>query len=235
MSCEKSLELVSSVLDGGMTAEEREKAMAHVESCEVCNSGYWSLYNLRQSLRAIRQPVLPAWMAPRLRMIASDQAARQRRRAERAARFTGWVDRVRLSFDNLMRPMALPVAGGLLSALLLFGAVVQQVFPDHFRNDVPTMISTDPDGQVVDWTPRTGWMIPRLEPVNTEVTGNATVVEVTIDPNGYVADYTVVRGELPQEAKNLFLWSKFTPATLFGQPTWGKKLILFRRSASTRS
>jgi hypothetical protein len=263
MSCEKSLELVSSVLDGRMTAGEREEAMAHVESCEVCNSGYWSLYGLRQSLQAIRQPALPGWLAPRLGVIASHEAERRRRRESLAARFGHWADRVRLSFDNLMRPMALPVAGGLVSALLLFGAVVQQAFPAHFRDDVPTMMSTEPDGQVVDWTQdnrhyfENGLDAPRLEAANSQVPAaddgfrvsilpswaavesanrvNDTLVLVTIDPSGHVADYKVVSGELPREAKSFFLFSRFTPATLFGQPTWGKKLVLFPRSAPARS
>jgi hypothetical protein len=260
MSCEKSLELVSSVLDGRMTAGEREEAMAHVKSCEVCNSGYWSLYGVRQSLQAIRQPVLPGWLAARLGVIASHEAERRRRRESLTMRFGHWADRVRLSFDNLMRPMALPVAGGLVSALLLFGAVVQQPFPAHFRDDVPTMVSTEPDGQVVDWTQdnrhyfENGLDAPRLEARTSEVPAaddgfrvsvlptwavvgpaNDTLVEVTIDPNGHVADYTVVRGELPREAKSFFLFSRFTPATLFGRPTWGKKLVLFPRSSPARS
>jgi hypothetical protein len=240
MSCEKSLELVSSLLDGRLTAGEREKAMAHTRSCGDCGSRLRTYESLRQDVRSAGQVEVPDWLVAKLHMMASAQLVR-RLNPERPARAVGhWLNRLSLAFDNLARPMALPLAGGLLSALLLFGAVLQQAFPAHFRNDVQTMLSTDPDGQVVDWTLdnkhyfEAGQDAPSLQPINAVITGDSTVVELTIDPSGHVADYTIVRGELPREAINLFVWSRFTPATIFGYPTWGKTLVIFHRPTSAR-
>ncbi len=249
MSCEKSLELVSSVLDGRLSAGEREKAMAHVESCPACSSEFNSLFTLRQDLKALKQPTPPEWLGAKLQVMASHELQRRMARENLSVRLSAWAGRVRLSFDNMMKPMALPFAGGLVSALLLFGAVVQQAFPAHFRDDVATNITTDPDGQIeiptvmstdtkgndIDLTPRAGWMIPRFEPVNADVTDAGTLAELTISPDGIVGSYRVVRGDLTREMKEFILWSKFTPATIFGKPAWGKKLVLFRHVDSARS
>jgi hypothetical protein len=240
MNCDRSPELVSSLLDQQLTAGEREAALAHVDSCGECRWRFRLWQGLRQILQASQAAAPPEDLGVRLRVAASHAQQWQWLRRHPLRLVAHWTAPLRLAFERLAKPMALPLAGGLLSALLLFGSVLQQAFPDGVRNDVPTMMYTDPDGQVVDWTLdnmhyfEDGQDTPRLEPVNAEITGNATVVEVTVDPDGRVADYTVVRGQLPSEAKNLFMWSRFTPATLFGQPTWGKKLVLFRCPAPTR-
>ena len=55
-----------------------------------------------------------------------------------SARAHRWAGRVQLVFENLMRPMALPFAGGVLSALVMFAMLVPSLaFPHNFRNDVP--------------------------------------------------------------------------------------------------
>ena len=45
----------------------------------------------------------------------------------------------------------------------------------------------------------------------------------------------VAQGQATQEMKNFFLLSRFTPATSFGQPTWGYKMVLFPRKGAARS
>jgi hypothetical protein len=236
MTCENPLELASSILDGRLPEAEREAAMAHVLACGTCSPVFRSLRGVREGVKSLAVVKAPADLSTQLAVIASRERARRLRRDTPAVSVFHWSSRLALAIDNLARPMALPVAGGLLSALLLFGAVLQQAFPAHFRNDVPTMMFTDPDGQVVDWTIdnkhyyQSGQDAPRLESINAIIDGDDTVVSLIIDPTGHVADYSVLRGELPSEAKSLFLLSRFTPATLFGQPTWGKMLMLFRHS-----
>jgi hypothetical protein len=113
--------------------------------------------------------------------------------------------------------MALPFAGGVLSALVMFAILVPSLaFPHNFRNDVPLWsIYTD----------------PALEEMNPVEAGDETVVEVTIDERGRVQGYVVTQGQMTPEIMNkLVLFSRFSPATSFGRPTWGKVPLLFRRS-----
>jgi len=231
MSCDSVQELISSHLDGMLTGEERENVLAHLGSCRSCGAQWKSLESLRSRLRNLESPAMPADLAVQLRVLASHERVRQLARASLSARMHYWAARLRLCFDNLMRPVALPVAGGVLSALLAFGFLVPNLsFVHTASNEPPLSISIDPDGKVVDWTGE----LPRLEPLNADTSGDETVVELTIDDQGHVADYLVRQGELTPVIQNIIMFSKFTPAMFFYQPAWGKKLVTVPRRRSAR-
>lgn len=217
MSCENVRELISSFLDGKVAAGERENVVAHIESCRECEARFEAMQSLRVELRKMSQPAMPAHLAESLRVLASQECVRQLSRVSLSARARLWAVRMQLAFDNLMRPLALPFAGGVLSALVMFAMLVPTLaFPHNFRNDVPL------------------WMLytnPALEEMSQVDASDETVVELTIDERGSVQAYTVKQGQLTPEMENkLMMFSRFAPATLFGQPTWGKALVSFRRS-----
>jgi hypothetical protein len=205
------------LLDRKIAAEERESVLAHIGSCRDCSTHYEAMQALRAELRKMEQRTIPAYLAERLRVLASHERVRRLSRVTLSARARHWAARMQLTFDNLMRPMALPFAGGVLSALVMFAMLVPSLaFPHNFRNDVPL------------------WMIytnPALEEMSPVDPSEETVVELTIDERGSVQAYTVKQGELTPEMENkLIMFSRFAPATLFGQRTWGKALVSFRRS-----
>ena len=55
--------------------------------------------------------------------------ARRTARASLSARFAYWAADGRLFFDNLMRPFAVPVTGGLFTALVLFSFLLPTLNP----------------------------------------------------------------------------------------------------------
>lgn len=229
MSCENFGERISSHLDGLLDAGEREGVLAHLEACRDCGARLKSLGEVRARLRRLEEPHIPRALAVRLRVLASHEHARQVARATWSARIASWKVAIRLNFENLMRPVALPVAGGVLSALLLFGALVPTLIFRHQTDDSPLSF-TDPDGTVVNWIGDR----PRLEPVGAEVPRDESVLELTIDDEGLIVDYAVRQGQLTPEMLSFIRFSQFTPAMFFGKPTWGKKLVVFprhRRSA----
>jgi hypothetical protein len=229
MSCENFEERISSHLDGLLEAGEREGLLAHLEACRDCGARLKSLAELRARLRRLEEPRVPRALAVRLRVLASHEHARHVARATWSARIANWKAAIRLNFENLMRPVALPVAGGVLSALLLFGGLVPTLIFRHQTDDSPLSF-TDPDGTVVNWTGDR----PRLEPVGAEVPRDENVLELTIDDEGLIVDYAVRQGQLTPEMLSFIRFSHFTPAMFFGKPTWGKKLVVFprqRRSA----
>src|SRR5262245_31223964 len=116
MSCQKVQEQIPLVVDQQLAAEEWEQFQAHVSSCRRCDSRLESLRNTRAGLRGMAEPAVPARLTAKLRVIASHERARRVARIDFAARVETWKSDVRLFFDNLMRPFALPVAGGLFSA-----------------------------------------------------------------------------------------------------------------------
>src|SRR5215469_16326891 len=131
MSCENFEERISSHLDGLLEAGEREGVLGHLEICHDCGARLKSLRELRARLRRLEEPRIPRALAVRLRVLASHEHARRVSRATWSARIASWKAAIRLNFENLMRPVALPVAGGVLSALLLFGALVPTLISRH--------------------------------------------------------------------------------------------------------
>jgi hypothetical protein len=215
MSCDDMHEMVSSLLDRRVTAGEKESVLAHLESCRHCGAEFESMRELRGALRQLDKPELPARLLDGLRMLALNERLRRLSHVGFSARAHRWAGRTQLVFENLMRPMALPFAGGVLSALVMFAMLVPSLaFPHNFRNDVPLWrLYTD----------------PALEEMNPVSAGGEIVVELTIDERGRVTDYTISHGKpTAEQLDDLILFSRFAPATVFGRPTWGK--VVFRRS-----
>jgi hypothetical protein len=115
----------------------------------------------------------------------------------------------------MMRPLALPAAGGVLSAMLLFGSLAP-AFPTRHRivHDVPTAFYTQ---VALDVT------YPNVLP-DTDV-----VVDLTIDQEGRLIDYALPYQpamardpEIRHAIASHLLFTRFTPATFFFQPISGK-------------
>jgi hypothetical protein len=135
------------------------------------------------------------------------------------------MDRVRLQFENLMRPLALPFAGGLFSAVLLFSMWVVPSFPVHASTafDVPV-------------GPTSGAAVKRMGPIATS-SNEDVVVDVTIDGDGRMVDYAIVSGGVPSDLalrrsiEGFLLLTSFTPAMgSFGQPVSARLRLTLRSS-----
>lgn len=233
MRCDYFEERLSSHLDGKLDAQEREDVLAHLEVCGTCSARWKYIREMRARLRRMEQPHFPTVLAVQLRVLASHEHARRLARANFRARLRNWRDSIRLNFENLMRPVALPVAGGVVSALLLFSALVPSLsFPHHVSDD-PPLSFVDPHGYVVNFSVGD---VPRLESTDAVVSSDDNVLELTIDSHGNVFDYTVRQGQFTPDMPNIILFSKFVPAMFFGRPIFGKTLVVLpRRRPSARS
>jgi len=211
MSCENVQELVSSLLDQKNSAGERQNALAHIESCRECSAQYESMVQLRASLREMARPAMSAQLQENLRGIAARERIRLISRVSFGKRVQNWVSAFQIHCQNMMRPVALPVAGGVISAVLLFGMWIPDLTAtpqQRFSGDVSAPIFTDPS-------------LSRSNPVRY---GGDVVVQLIIDERGKIADYVVIQGQDSEELRNFILFSTWTPATSFGKPTWGKAL-----------
>lgn len=220
MSCERVQNSISARLDGKLSGERAEAVARHLAGCRQCNVRAKEMARLRTVLRDLPPAAPPAYLATRLRVLASHE------RARRSSRLTwsGWLGSLLEPFalfaNNLMRPLALPFAGGLLSALCLFGILMPSLlFRYNLHNDVPAGFYT-------------GAGLAEIPPLG--FADHETVIELTINEKGQITDYSVPSGKLDPvlEAKlaNLVMFSIGTPATFFGQPMTGKVLVSFRRS-----
>jgi hypothetical protein len=239
MGCEHFEQRYSCHLDGVLEDWERKELLAHLKSCRGCHARAKFMEELRARLRLLGAPRIPVALSVQLRVLASHEHARRLARLTFSARLRTWKETLWLQFENLMRPVALPVAGGVLSALLLFGALVPTlVFRHQVTNDPPLSFVAPRGYWPLGMTSAVNWVgeAPRLEPVDSVVSSDENVLELTIDDDGKVSDYSVRQGVLTHEMMTIIEFSTFTPAMFFGKPTWGKTLVVLpgRHSRSTR-
>ena len=227
MSCEYVQERISPLLDQQVDPAERETVLAHMKSCRACSAHYESMQSVRSALLSVDAPAMPANLRQKLRVLASHECARRVSRLTMAARVNHLRDRMHLAFDNIMRPFGLPVASGLLSAVLLFALLVPSLsFAHRGGADDPTNLATYPQltnvGALGDG--------PEIEDPDSSAPMYETVLELKISPEGRVWNWKVLQGDpnLTPDLQQMILLRKFQPATLFGQPTWGTAVIGYR-------
>ena len=224
MSCDNVQKLISPLLDQRVPAGEQENVLAHLESCRQCGTRFESLQKVRAALRAMNHAPMPVDLTANLRVIASHERERRLSRATLTSRVRYWSDHARLWSDHLMRPFALPIGGGLVSALVLFSILVPSL---SFQHEDDAGLATDPYGQVVVmgssgiYTPETGADVPKIEPTYATYPDDANVVWLMIGENGKVLDYSVTKGRLTPDMQSIIMISKFSPATILGLPTSG--------------
>ncbi|MCL6507651.1 MAG: zf-HC2 domain-containing protein [Bryobacteraceae bacterium] len=225
MKCREVHNALSSLADNRLGGPERERVTDHLSRCPECRSEWEQLNRVRWMLRSLPVWAPPASLVYSLRVLAS----RERARRVTGGGLPGWATllgrRLRLWSDNILRPAALPVAGGVLSALLLF-AVLAPVFtrPDSVvRNDVPIWLSSEAS-------------FHSMGPYGLANAGEI-VLDLMVDPQGRIVDYSAAGGDnwirdvrARRSLENALLFTQFTPGTMFGQPASARVRITLRRS-----
>lgn len=192
-----------------------------MSDCGACARESERHQRIREALRSLPQRTPPPDLTLRLRVAASKARLES---SGAATPWSRWRDRFQLSLKNLMRPLALPLVGGLCSAIVLFSALVP-TFTSTFaeaktstRWDVPTMLNTEPTVK---------YMVP------VAFAETDAVVDLTIDEQGRVVNYRIVSApgqqteELRRRLENRILFIEFWPATAFSKPVAGTIRVSF--------
>lgn len=224
MSCENVQELISVLLDGKVPAEEVEKVLAHTRECRECGPHLEAMELQRTRLKQMAQAKVPEDLSAKLRVLASHERERQLARVSIRARMRRMGSNIGLAFDNLMRPVALPFTGGLLSTLLMFGLLMPTLSFSHQTGGYE--FTTVPRGSIVGtpWDQPVAWDtrdFPLFTSPDEPNSDYVNIVNLTIDESGKVADWSIVRGQLTDEMKSIILLGRFEPATAFGIKTSG--------------
>jgi len=196
---------------------ERHAVNAHLHVCRSCAAESAERERIRAAMRALPRMAPPPELTVRLRVVASRERERRRHGWLRRAATGAW-----LLFDGLMRPLAVPLAGGICSTLFLFGLLVPSFAWVPSAQDVPIGWSTEP-------------AVKSMYPIGFE--DGEAVVDVTIDDQGRMVDFNIVHGSgdtdsasFYRSVENALLFTVFTPRTAFGQPVGGKLRLTFRSS-----
>jgi len=213
---------LSAYVDGVLAHADRREAAVHVRECRTCSRRYEELSRTRLLVKRLPAVPPPDHLSATLRIMAQRQAAiRQDQIRSRGVFDFAW-EGLKMRAANTMRPLAIPFAGGLVSAMVLFSMMVP-TYPGNVAritaNDVPTAFYQEPT-------------VKSMAPFG--LSNDEVLVEVIIDDQGQVVDYSLPHGkvnaELRREIENSLLFARFTPALTFGQPTTGRIRLSFRRS-----
>jgi hypothetical protein len=218
VSCSWVRDRVSAFLDQSLSAAEANEMQDHARACPDCAARMEDAGGIKASMRLLPRRMTPPALTTSLRVLASRERARQSRwRPSRAAAANLRID-LSLWFNNLMKPIAIPAAGGLMATALLFAMFVSS-YParaSRIETDVPTQIYT-------------GATFKGMVPV--EFASGDVIVDLVIDEQGRVLDFKFVAGDptLEKAIKHMLLYTEFNPARSFGQPVSGKVRLSFRR------
>ena len=224
MDCLQVQWMLSAFLDGRIVESERRALEEHMASCVECTARYAGYGNVQSALRATPVRKVDRQLALSLRSLASREAARRRRHVDVRARLRDFAERVVFWANGLMKPLALPAAGGLAASVLLFLAVMTSfrgIISGPQPGDIPTILATE----------------AQLKSTLLDTAPEEISVEVLVDEQGRVIDYSLPHGLDPATRQELrrvigssLLFTQFQPATTFGQPTAGWVKVTFRRT-----
>jgi len=221
MNCRQALRRVPGYLDGAIRSSEHLQLSEHLDSCSDCREQLERFRRLSICLGNVRPVVAPADLATRIRVQVSQ--ARSFWGALRHA----W-SRAILVFENILEPLAVPATGGIVTALVVFVLLVQNVMvgvPVGFvPNDLP--LNLVQPAQVERLAP---FAVPGLVAAEGNPAG-ALMIEATLNAQGDVVSYKILSGPddaaVQRQVEQLLLFSRFRPSLSFGRPMDGGRVLI---------
>lgn len=178
MMCSSARRRISDYLDGRLRAKEYSRVAAHQESCASCSVEFEQMRSLCSAVGSLPKLPAPASLRTDLRVIASQERSALVR--NHGSRLGGLWHRWRSRLDEFMRPITIPATGGLLSSVLLFGALGFTIgtATQGVGYDVPVLLFADR----ID---------ANLVPVELR---SSVVLTLSLDSSGRITDYAVRDG-----------------------------------------
>ena len=223
MNCRQAERRLAGYIDGAIPSREHAIVRAHLDGCENCREQLERYHRLATRLASMEPAAPPADLAVRIRV----QAARSITRGTRAQR--SWL-RVMLVFENILKPLAVPATGGILTALVAFVLVVQNVLVGVplggvVANDLPLNLVQPARLESLAPFPITGELATAGHPDS-----GLLLLEATLDARGGVVSYKILTGPsdaaVQHQIDQVLMFSRFSPEVSFGRPTAGGRVLL---------
>ncbi|HXT87065.1 MAG TPA: zf-HC2 domain-containing protein [Verrucomicrobiae bacterium] len=220
MTCREVGRHLAGYLDGAMSAERHAVVHAHLSDCLSCREDLEAYGRLAHVLADVAPVRPPDDLATRIRV----QASHAQMHLDGPSRV--WT-RISVVFDNILRPLAVPATGGLLTAAFAFVFLVQSLIVGIPMGNIPNDLPTDlvQPARLESLAP---FPIPGILPGR----GGSSVltVEATLNAQGEVADYKILAGPntaaIRHQIDQLLIFSRFQPEMSFGQPTAGGTVVI---------
>jgi len=219
-SCSAIQAQFSEYLDGAVSGAEMHAIAAHLERCGECEAEFSEWRHLQSVLSSVGPARPPADLGLRLRVAISQEHARTTRR-----RLEGW----QLTWENSLAPFLARGAAGLVTAVILLGAVGLMI-------GGPVSASANETVAESTSTPQLLYTVGGMD--SRATFRQPVVVEAEVSPQGQVYSYRILSGPAPQgvreELDNFLLMSHFTPALFYGIPVPGVAVLSFSSTADHR-
>ena len=221
MNCQQTQRHLPGYLDGVIRSLDRARVSEHLDVCADCRQELESFRRLSVCLANVQPVAVPGDLATRIRVQAS-----QARSLRDGVRYC-W-ERAKLVFENIVEPRFVPATGGILTALVVFTLVVQNLLVGVHTGFVPGDLPLNlvQPAQVESLAP---FGVPGLVASDHEPTAGL-LVEVVLDAEGDVVSYRIVSGPndaaVRSQIEQELLFSRFRPRLDFGRPTNGGRVMI---------
>ncbi len=172
MTCWSAKRRREEFVDGRLRGNEASRIAAHLAECRSCSLEFEQARAMRVTLRRLPNPKAPSALRTALRVKASqERSAIEQHQGSRFRRlWEGWL----LRMDELMRPITLPATGGLLSSIMLFGALTVTIGTATRQADyeVPVMYGEGTNANLVPMQLR-----------------SPVTLTLSLDGTGHITDY----------------------------------------------
>lgn len=221
MTCREVGRHLAGYLDGAMSARRHAVVHAHLTDCSSCRSDLEAYSRLARVLADAAPVAPPADLATRIRISAS-------RTQGQSASSRLW-GRIAVFFDNILRPLAVPATGGLLTAAFAFAFLVQSLIVGIPMGNIPNDLPTDlvQPARLESLAP---FPVPGIVASGNASGAGVLTVEATLNASGQVAGYTILAGPNDETIRHaidqILIFSRFQPELMFGRPTPGGRVVL---------
>jgi hypothetical protein len=214
MTCAHAKSLLSAYLDGAITGKQMYALDLHIQDCGTCGEEYQSLRRTQSLMNRIGRAKAPDDLSLKIRLAISREAAHVRQPL--------WGSFI-LRLENSVRAFMVPATAGIFATIIVFGLLMGFITPVKATDDVPLLISTDPELQSTGFGVSMG-----------EINEESLVIEAYVDANGRVQDYRILSDpdklkDLPHQVKNMLIFTTFRPATWMGSPRPGTAVLSFSK------
>jgi hypothetical protein len=210
MHCSEVRPDLSPLADDALDGERAAVVRRHLRECLACRSEFSQLEGLRSLVAEAGRVAPPPDLALAIRVRISQD------------RQWSLLNRMRVRFQNLLQPVAVPALAGVLWALVFFGVLIHTLTPPLVTNDIPLVMLNTP--------PR---LVSGLAALDGVTTGDAgLLISVYVDQEGRPLDYYVLNPPTDPtvlaKLRNAMLFARFEPATSFGIPRPGTMIFSYR-------
>jgi hypothetical protein len=223
MNCRDAELRLAGYLDGAIRSRDHVTVRQHLDSCASCRDQLERYRRLAACLANIEPVEVPSDLALKIRVQASKVGPEGARFARLWSQFARW-------FEDILEPMAVPATGGILTALVVFVFLVQNILvglplTGVVPNDLP--LNLVQPASLVSVAP---FPLPGIAGADGAPNAGALLLEATLNAEGEVVFYKILAGPsdkaVTRQIDQVLMFSRFRPQLSFGRPTDGGRVLL---------